>query len=225
MNRPGSDQHLGVAASSGRLKPAPSKSTQWIAVERVSRGHGQIGRGCGAPQGLLCLITTAEGPASERTIDSALSRSSRLLYDSSLPESCWALTRFAPLMSPCVYRAAAGAGFAVPQNLFSRQAKRQRAGNSSCSNVPATRWRWPDRRPRCGQRRPAPTAGAARAWSSRRGDLVENLGVLFRIGGDRHKGVVLGRGRIRARSAISICSTASSKVTPARATVASNGYS
>ena len=51
-----------------------------------------------APQGLLCLRMHAAGSANWRTNRKALSRSSRLLYESSLPCRSRAVARFGPLV-------------------------------------------------------------------------------------------------------------------------------
>ncbi len=86
-NRPGSASTSAVAASTGAIESQHgTERAQRIAVQRPPRGDGQI-PAVAAPQGLLCLMTDTAGCGSDRTIASALSRSSRLLYDSSLPLS------------------------------------------------------------------------------------------------------------------------------------------
>src|SRR5208283_2446438 len=93
-----------------------------------------------APQGLLCLITTAAGSLKSRTMARALSRSKKLLYESSLPLSCRAATTLAPV-SPRHGRGAGGEGsridrrllmrvLAVAQHLLPLETQMQRAGEA-----------------------------------------------------------------------------------------------
>ena len=92
-NRPGSARNPAIGPSTGTLTPStepkaltgsPSQALL-IASPRVSA--------VAAPQGLLCFSTATPGQGSDRAIASAASRSSRLLYESSLPLSCSAFTR------------------------------------------------------------------------------------------------------------------------------------
>ena len=53
----------------------------------VAGAHVRVGGGrpIAAPHGLVCLITTAAGSSNSSTMRDAASRSSRFVYDSSLP--------------------------------------------------------------------------------------------------------------------------------------------
>ena len=95
-NRPGSASTSAVAASTARFSPStePNALSGSPSIARC-RASASVSA-TAAPQGLLCLMTTAAGSAKLRTIASALSRSSRLLYESSLPCSCRAATTLAP---------------------------------------------------------------------------------------------------------------------------------
>ena len=74
----------------------PAEGADGVALVGQLEGLGQRRSATAAPQGLLCLRIAAAGSAKRRTSRRALSRSSRLLYDSSLPCRTFAVARFGP---------------------------------------------------------------------------------------------------------------------------------
>ena len=86
MNRPRDAEPLGRGAVDPPVQADDAaEGADRVAVVGQLEGLGQAARPTAAPQGLLCLRIEAAGSANWRTRRRALSRSSRLLYDSSLP--------------------------------------------------------------------------------------------------------------------------------------------
>ncbi len=74
-----------VSASSGRLSPTMPPNADSASASRA-RTYASAGeRPVATPQGFVCLITTPAGSANSSAMRTAASRSSRFVYDSSLP--------------------------------------------------------------------------------------------------------------------------------------------
>ena len=194
-NRPGAASTSAVGGVDGRFSPStePNALSGSPSIARC-RAVASVSL-TAAPQGLLCLMTTAAGSENWRTIASALSRSSRLLYESSLPCSCRAATTLAPWLSDFAVEGRLLVRIlAVAQHHLAGQADRDRArkrplGGGAGEEV--------GDRPIVAGGLGKRLAGQAAAQLERRAavgrNLIENLGILGRVGGDRGEGVVLGR--------------------------------
>ena len=85
MKRPGVASTSAVRLSTARLKAStPPKALCGSPSSAFLAASARVAAAA-APHGLLCLMTDAAGSRNTRTMASALSRSSKLLYDSSLP--------------------------------------------------------------------------------------------------------------------------------------------
>ena len=104
-----------AASSIGRLSATmPPNAARWSA-SRARRYASAAEAPIAAPHGLVCLITTAAGSSNSRTMRAAASRSSKFVYESSLPCRMAAPPRpptFAPRAMPAGrYHAAFWCGF------------------------------------------------------------------------------------------------------------------
>ena len=211
LDEPAGDaEPLGGRAVDRPVQPDdPAEGADGVALVGQLERLGQGRRPSAAPQGLLCLRIVAAGSAKRRISRRALSRSSRLLYESSLPcriaggrqvraRSCPARRRRPP----------AGAG--------SRRSGGPPAARSAGSKRGRERLRSAIRRPRPSRgnrrspgrsgpsaRRPPGPATGGRRGSSRRGVCSCSIRPGYWSGevSDGDVGVVLGRPPDQARAA------------------------
>src|SRR6185312_13564968 len=76
---------LAVSASRVRLSPTMPPKAESGSVSRARTYASAIEAPVAVPHGFVCLITAAAGSLNSSTIRRAASRSSRVVYDSSLP--------------------------------------------------------------------------------------------------------------------------------------------
>ena len=198
-------QHFGRRRIDGAIEPQhAAERAQRVAVQRLLRRLGQRRRRRRAARIVVLDDRRRRLGETRARSASALSRSSRLLYDSSLPSSCCAATTLAPRAAGCgIDRAVLMRVLAVPQLASSLQrhvhASAERARGSHVLAEPVGDRRVVRGRVREGrgrqlspqlERRAAVLASSARI-----------VGVLPRLGGDRREGVILGRGPHEARPA------------------------
>ena len=137
MNRPGTHIRSAVARSTGRFSADdPAEGADGVALVGQLEGRRRASSAVAAPQGLLCLRMHAAGSANWRISRRALSRSSRLLYESSLPCRTVAVARFGPRVRAPRRRRPAGAG-SRRTGAADRSVKRGqgRAGNGSAGRA------------------------------------------------------------------------------------------
>ena len=116
----------GVATSIGAVEADDAaEGDKRVGVARAHVGvRGRVT--VAAPHGFVCLITAAAGSSNSSTMRAAASRSSRLVYDSSLPCSTVARRRPCRRGASAYQRRRSGAGF------------RRNAGRASCRSDDAT---------------------------------------------------------------------------------------
>ena len=94
-----------VAASTARFKPTMPPKADNASASRARSNASTALAPVATPHGLVCLITTAAGSSNSSAIRAAASRSSRFVYDSSLP---WMTSgRPRPWPAPTAYQLAA----------------------------------------------------------------------------------------------------------------------
>ena len=96
-NRPGWHIRLAVGAIDRPVQTHDAaEGADRITFVRTLEALAAISGATAAPQGLLCLRMHAAGKANWRISRNALSRSSRLLYESSFPCRSFAVARLVP---------------------------------------------------------------------------------------------------------------------------------